>query len=197
MSVDLMIPREPRGTLGMLASGRSTPLDTALVDGRLSFLVIGIGPDGAAVREVAARRRGPIRKIHYLRAILHTLITWRPEPLRVEIDGEPIPESFAWVLVSNVIGYGGLFRLCRDRRLDDGRWEVYLFPRGSRWALLGYSLRAMLLGLPGGDCRMRLASRVSLRAAAPVPIEIDGDYAGESERIEIEVQPGPFTLLLP
>lgn len=197
MSLDLKIPRRLEGTLAMLASGRRTGLDVARVNGRLSFLVTGIGPDGAAVREVDRRRDGPIHKFDYVVAIWHTLRHWRAQAMRVELDGEALPQPYHWVLVSNVIGYGGLFRLSPRRRLDDGLWEVYLFPRGSRWALLCYALRAILLGLPGGDCRMRQARRVRLLADAPLPIEVDGDYAGEATEIEIEVQPGPYTLLLP
>ncbi|MFT4538826.1 MAG: diacylglycerol kinase (ATP) [Planctomycetota bacterium] len=197
MGVDLGIPRKVSGTLAMLASGRSTGLDIALVNGRISFVVVGLGPDGYAVRVVDEHREGPINKLHYVRGIWHTLLKWRPTAIRVELDGKALPGSFAWVLVSNVIGYGGLLRLSRERRLDDGLWEVYLFPRGGRLALLSYALRGILLGLPGGDCRMQTAGHVRLSTEEPAPMEIDGDYAGQVSEVTIEVQPDSFLLLLP
>jgi YegS/Rv2252/BmrU family lipid kinase len=178
MAHDLMLPREPQAVLAMLARGRTTGLDVAEVNGRVSFLVTGVGIDGAIVRCIDEGRCGPISKWSYVRPILHTLLGWRPPSLAVHLDGARVEGEWAWVLVSNIIGYGGFMRLSPERVLDDGLYEVFLFPRGSRLALLGYGLRGVLRHLPGGDCRMLRAREVRIESREPAHYQVDGDYGG-------------------
>lgn len=203
MALDLEIPRHPAGTLEVLASGRSTDLDVARVrggvserpEGKLSFLVTGVGFDGMAVHEVSVARTGPITKWAYVRAALRTILRYRAPRLSVEIDGEDRGEH-TWVLVANVIRYGGSWRLAQDRRLDDGLFEVYLIPARGRWSVAAYALRAALLGLPGGACTMSRARAVRVTSGEPVAVQIDGDAAGTTP-VELSVEHAPFRLLLP
>ena len=178
LALDLHLPRSVEGIVDMLARGRTRGLDVAEVNGRLSFLVTGVGIDGAIVQRIEQARSGPITKWNYVRSSLATIWSWHPPALSVAVDGKRIAGSWAWVLVSNIIGYGGFLKLSPERVLDDGRFEVFLFPRGTRAALLEYGLRGALHHLPSGDCRMLEASRVRIEAAEPTPYQVDGDYGG-------------------
>jgi diacylglycerol kinase family enzyme len=75
-------------------------------------------------------------------------------------------------------------------------FEVYLFPKGSRWNLAGYALRACLSGLPGGSCTRVRARRVRITSEVPVPCQVDGDAYGETP-VEIAVHPVQSRLVLP
>lgn len=187
LATDVGLPRDATRAAAAVLAGATTGLDLARVDGRLSFLVTGVGFDGAAVRDVDRRRCGrPITKLFYLSSVLRCLLRQREVPLSVEVDGALQDEPAGWVLVSNVIGYGALFRLSPSRRLDDGLYEVYLFPRATRRALLAYGLRGLLRRLPGGSVKMVRARHVRVTAAEPVPVEVDGDPGGDTP-VEIEV----------
>ena len=59
-------------------------LDTAEVNGRLTFLCVGVGIDGHAVREVERRRTGAITKLIYVDAMLRVLRSYRPPELELE-----------------------------------------------------------------------------------------------------------------
>lgn len=197
LCLDLRLPRRARGTLEMIRAGRTTGLDVARVNGRLSFLVTGVGIDGAIVQRVDEHRRGPITKWSYVRAALSAFTRgFRIPRLVVTLDGERLEGHWAWVLVSNIIGYGGILKLFPGRRLDDGLFEVFLFPKGSRLALLGYALRGVVRGLPGGSCSMRTARSVRIESDPPVPYEVDGDYAGQTP-VEVRVSGEHFRLLIP
>lgn len=185
-----------------LRTGRVSELDVAMVrvgperEARVSFLVTGVGFDGEAVRLVEQRRRGPITRWIYVRALLDALRSWRAEPLELELDGEVRPDACAWVLCSNVGGYGGVWRLSRERRIDDGLFEVYLLPARSRLAVLGLGLRGLLLGLPSGGIEMQRVRHLRVRAASPVAVEVDGDHAGVTP-VELEVQPARARIVVP
>jgi len=196
LSVDLGLPRTVAGTVAMLQSNRLQGLDVARVNGRLSFLVVGVGFDGAAVHEVERRRRGAITKWCYVSAVLRTLGRWRPPQLSVEIDGRPLEGRFGWVLVSNLIGYGGILQLWKDRKLDDGLFEVFLFEKATRVALVRYALAGVFKRLPGRSCRMVQARRVSIQSDVPVPYQVDGDRGGETP-IDLQVSGERFQLVVP
>ena len=197
LALDLGLPRSVQGLLGIVGRGRTAPIDTGRVNGgRLTFLVTGVGFDALAVREVESRRRGPITKAAYVAAGMRALAGYRAPRLEVEIDGEKRPGRYAQVLVSNIVHYGGFRVLSADRRLDDGLFEVYLFPKGSRASLLGYAVRACLSGLPGGSCTRLRARRVRITSEVPVPCQVDGDAFGETP-VEICVHPVQSRLVVP
>lgn len=193
---DLCLPRNVAGTLAAIERGRTTEIDTARVNGRTSFLVVGVGIDGAIVRDVEERRRGPITKLFYLRSVLRALRGNRPARLTVVADGERLPGTYGWVLVSNIVGYGGVLRLSPERRLADGLFEVFPFPLGTRRALVGYGMAGLLRRLPGRCCKMVRAAHVRIEAESPTPYEVDGDYGGETP-VELEVTPARHRLIVP
>ncbi len=197
MSLDLALPRDVAGLLEVLRRGRTIAVDTARVNGtRLSFLVTGVGFDAMAVRELEARRTGPISRVAYVAAGLRVLRRYSPPSLAVEVDGRVLQGRFAQVLASNVIHYAGLRVLARDRSLADGCFEVYLFAEGSRTSLAAYALRAVLAGLPGGSCTRVRARRVRIASDTPVPCQVDGDLFGETP-VELVVHPVQSRLVVP
>ncbi|MFT5049456.1 MAG: diacylglycerol kinase (ATP) [Chlamydiales bacterium] len=196
LSLDLRLPRTVAGTVAMLQSGRLQGIDVAHVNGRLSFLVVGVGFDGAAVREVERLRRGPITKWNYVGAVLRVLRTWRAPRLSVEIDGRAIPGTYGWIVVSNLIGYGGILQLWKERKLDDGLYEVFLFEKATRLALVRYALAGFLGRLPGRSCRMLQARQVRIQSEVPVPYQVDGDQGGETP-IDLQISSERFKLVVP
>jgi len=178
LSLDLRLPRDARGVVELIERGRTQAIDVARVNGELSFLVTGVGLDAQVVHEVERARRGPITKLAYVAAALRALGAYRLPRLEVELDGRRVADPVGLVLISNIIHYGGSFQLSRDRRLDDGQFEVYLF-RNARVLPLGWlALRAFVASLPGGSCEMQLARRVRVLSDAPTPYHVDGDRGG-------------------
>lgn len=186
LSIDLQLPREPEAVAALALAGRTQTIDVARANGVLSFLVTGVGLDAAAVAEVERVRRGPITKLAYVGAMLRALRGYRAPQLEVELDGRRVEGPVEMLLISNVIHYGGSFRLSPERRLDDGAFEVYLFRDASRLALARTALRAWFAHLPGGACELRRARAVLVRADAPVPYHVDGDRGGATP-LEFEV----------
>jgi YegS/Rv2252/BmrU family lipid kinase len=197
LALDLALPRGVEALVELVRAGTTRGLDVGHVNGRTSFLVTGVGIDGRIVEALEKARRGPISKATYVRHGVGAFCSgFRPPELVVSVDGETVPGVFGWVLVSNVVNYGGLPVLSADQELDDGLWEAYLFRRGTRASLLRYGLRGLLRRLPGGDCLRVQGRRVRVESAEPVPYQVDGDYGGVTP-VEIEVGPQPFRILAP
>ena len=194
---DLGLPRDVDRALDVMLRGHSVLMDVADVNGQLSFLVTGVGPDAAVVGDVHRRRvHGKLSKWSYVPAAIRTYLTFKPVPLSVEVDGEPLSGTFSQVLVSNTIYYGGVARIAPDRLLDDGKFEVFLFRRGDKLSLLLYTVRVFLGLVPGGSILKKRARHVRITSQTPAPCEIDGDPAG-STPIEVRVTGVRYQLLVP
>jgi YegS/Rv2252/BmrU family lipid kinase len=196
LSLDLGLPREPRAAVEAMLTGHAQAIDVARVNGALGFLVTGVGFDAGVVEELERRRSGPITKASYVAAMLRMLRAYSPPQLSLELDGQRVAGPVAMVLASNIVHYGGVLRLARDRQLDDGLFEVYMFRDGRIGALLGASLRGVLGRLPGGSTEMRRARRLRITSPTPVPYHVDGDFGGHTP-LELEVSATRRRILIP
>lgn len=197
LAAELHLPRDVDRALEIIARKRAATIDVATVNGMLSFLVMGVGFDGRAVHEVAARRRGPITKLAYATAVVRALAGYREPRLEAEIDGEPVEGGpFGLVLCSNITHYGGFMRLSPEGRLDDGRFDVYLFRSATPFGLVGHAVRGVLGRLIGEACLVRSARHLRVTSDAPVPVQVDGDPAGETP-VELEVGDRQYRILVP
>lgn len=192
----LGLSADPERALGYFLAGRLQELDVARVGARLAHLVVGVGFDAHVVREVEARRRGPITKFAYLGAALRALRAYRPVPLRVWLDGIELAERPGLIWIANTPKYADLLRFAPGTRLDDGQWEVYLFARGSVPELVAAGLRGLVSTLPGGPVTRQSARSVRIEAAEPVPYQVDGDVGGVTP-LDFELLPLRFRLVVP
>ena len=197
LCADLGLPRDVDRALEVLLGAKTVDVDVADVNGELSFLMTGVGPDAMVIEDVDEHRKDKrLTKWSYLPAGIRSFLRYRPEPLTVELDGEELEGTFSQVMASNLIHYGGLIRLCPDRVLDDGLFEVFLFRGSSRWSLLVYTLRFFFHMIPGGSVEMRRAARIRVRSNGSVPFHIDGDPVGRTP-VDIHVTGNRFQLLVP
>jgi diacylglycerol kinase family enzyme len=171
-------------------------IDVARVDGRMSFLVTSVGIDAMTVAEVERRRNGPIRKLSYVPALVSALRGYEPPRLSVEVDGERMAGEFGLVLIANTRGYGGVLRLDANARIDDGLFEVYLFPTGRVGELVRAFVRGALHRLPGGPVKLSRGRRIAVRSSEPVPYQVDGDSGGLTP-LELVVSPTRYRLIVP
>ena len=196
LATELGLPRDVHHALDILIGGRAMEIDVLRVNGTLATFVVGVGIDALTVRELERRRRGPIRKSHYLPAALRALRGYHPPELAVELDGSVVEGTFGFVLVSNTTGYGAVLHLSPDARMDDGELEVYLFPKGTKRELLGAFVRGVVGHLPAGAVRMERARSIRIRSREEVPYQVDGDLGGVTP-VEVALAPNRYTVLVP
>ena len=192
----LGLPADPARALDVFLAGRTRGLDVARVGERYAHLVVGVGFDARVVREVEARRTGPITKAAYFGAALRAFPWRRPVPLRVWIDGRELPRHFGMVWIANTPKYADLLQLARETRVDDGLWEVYLFPSARLAELASALVRGLVAHLPGGAITMQRAREVRVEAEQPVPYQVDGDAGGETP-CALALLPERFRLVVP
>ena len=113
-----------------------------------------------------------------------------------EVDGERLAGTAGFVLVANTRNYAGLLHLDPAARIDDRRFEVYLFSTGKLFELLCAFARGVVGHLPGGAVKLVRGARVRVTSETPVPFEIDGE-AGGTTPLELELGPNQYRLVVP
>jgi diacylglycerol kinase (ATP) len=133
-------PRRPADAVAHVLEGALTRLDLGrarTADGtvRLFTTVAHVGLDAAA-NERVNRIRGRHGSIAYALAALRLLPTYRPRPLRVQVDGDTW-EGRAWLAAAgNAPNYGGGMAITPDAELRDGRLDVCVVGDVTRRTLL-------------------------------------------------------------
>ena len=187
--------------------GRFQQLDAASADmpdgtQRLFLLMLGCGFDAEVVERLHAGRTGPISRWSYVKPILDSMRTYRYPKLAVtcyDAEGGTLaePEDARWAFVFNFPFYALGLGICDDADPRDGTLDIITFPGRSVWQGL-VQVMAVLMGRHRGlrGVEVIRAARIRIEAEHSVPIQLDGDPAGQLP-VEIRVLPRRWTAVVP
>lgn len=194
---NLGLARDPARAARRVVEGRVVTLDVGLArwpGGHRYFL----GSAGAGFDAVVAGRAGARGgRLIYARAVLTSLREYRPAELAVRLD-----DAGAWagpaasVVVCNGAWFGGGMRIAPGARPDDGLLDVVRLGALGRLELARW-LPTVYWGGHLANPRITLvrAARVRVDAAAPLPVQIDGEL-GAHTPLDIEIRPGALRFLV-
>jgi diacylglycerol kinase family enzyme len=179
---------------------RTIDLGRATAGGRsrLFALMLGAGFDAAVVHRVAAWRGRSaalrrVRRASYVMPIVACALEYAYSRLRVAADGEIV--DGAHCVVANVAAYALDLALTPTAAADDGRLDWLMLERPGLASLLAYCWSVYRRRhLRRVDVRAGQATRVRLTAAAPTPVQLDGDPWGTTP-VDVEVVPRALTLI--
>lgn len=206
LSHELKLPRRAARLAEVVREGAIQPFDlgrVTLAPGagcpagpRPALLVWDFGLGGALMQAMDEVRDGPIRKLDYAGLLWKLLRRWQPQPQRVIADGRDLG-CFEYGIVTNIRTYASSAFRFPPTEYDDGRWELYLFPRVNARLIASLAARAALRRLEGtpGMVRAR-AAEVRVAGEQPTPVEIDGDWYGATP-VEFRVEDRQIPILRP
>lgn len=160
---------------------------------RLVVTAAGAGFDASVARRTATG--GGRGTLPYLRGIVATLASHATTPAEIEIDG-----AVAWsgrlstVVVANGAFYAGGMKIAPTADPGDGQLDSVILGDLGRLELLRWLPTVYRGGhLANPKIVTQRARRVSIRAASPLPVHVDGEPAGETP-VTFEVRPGALRL---
>ncbi len=193
---------DPAALARALGAGRTRALDlgraSAAGRSRLFALMLSAGIDAEVVRRLAAWRGAgtTLRRVtrrSYVVPVCAALLTYRPRP--VSLATESTAATGAGCVVANTPAYALGLEPVPAARADDGVLDWVMFERGGPAALVTYAWAVWRRRhLARGDVRCGRAGRLTLDAAEPVPVQLDGDPWGTTP-VTVEVAPGALTLV--
>ena len=189
--------RSPERLLQTLLNGTERRIDVGRVGSHIFLVVAGIGYDAEVVRRLSHRRRGPITYIDYCIPMWRTFWEHRFPHLKVRVDGQEVFSGHGLVLAGNMPQYGMRLKILREAVVDDGQFDVCIFPCASRLKLLLHAGRvACGQHLASGDVLYLQGRVIEVSSHQVVPVELDGDFGGQLP-LRIEVLPRTLSLLVP
>jgi diacylglycerol kinase (ATP) len=191
------VPRDPLEAARRIASGVERRVDVGRVGDRWFTNGVGVGLDARVAVEANRNRRLAGIGI-YLWALARVLRSYRPQVMRVEIDGgEVIERPLTLATVGNGARHGGGFWICPAAKIDDGLLDVCICDGLGTLQILGFLPRTLRGTHVGASCvHMRTARRVRISSETPFAVHADGEILFEAAReLEIEIAPGRLRLL--
>jgi diacylglycerol kinase (ATP) len=190
----LDIPRDLDGAAAVLAGGATRTIDVGEAKGQIFFEAGSVGMTAAVFR--AAQR---VDAGHYraLGEILWVLVRYRPSRMRIELDDRMVTTRALAVVVANGPYTGLGYTAAPDAELDDGRFDVRVFRRFSRWELVRH-FGAIAFGRRRYEPKVATfrSARVRIEGYHPLSCRADGNDLGTTP-VVYTVHPRALRVVVP
>ncbi len=174
---------------------RTSQVDAGICNGRLFLNGIGIGFDGAIVKDLIGKRK-IAGKASYLVAIMKNVMSYNEKPCIIQLENETIEQDCFMISVANAKRYGGGFHVAPKAVIDDSLLDVSIIAEISpikRLRYLPVMEKGVHLELP--FVKYRQAASVNISSPFELHAHADGEYFSATN-FELEVLPGRFSFLV-
>ena len=207
LALNLDLPSDLDDAVDVALHGDRRPLDVGTLDGGADRFVImsGLGFDAAMLRDANPTLKTRIGALAYVLSGLCQLRR-RPAGFRIRLDDQqPITRVGQGLLIVNLGRLQGGLTVVPDAQPDDGVLDVAVL--GTRtpvdWLRLATQVLLRRQRQPeqqrqaGPPLELFRARRVEVDCDRPQPVERDGDPAGSTRRLVVELLPRALTLCVP
>jgi YegS/Rv2252/BmrU family lipid kinase len=177
-----------------LLSAEPFLIDAGICNGILFLNGVGIGFDGAIVKDMLGKKK-MAGKASYLLSILKNIVKYHEEFYSITIDGETIEKECLLVSIANGKRYGGGFNVAPLASVTDGVLDVNVVGKIAPFKRIKYLPvieEGKHIDLP--FVHYRQSNKIHIKANKNLPCHIDGEYF-EAKEFEIECLPGFFLFL--
>jgi len=192
--------RDPEHMIQCLRNGTVRPLDMGIANGQSFMVVAGIGFDAEVVDRLVRLRRGHITHLSYAGPLWRSFWEHRWPELKITAETPDGPTAWAtrgMVFVGNMPRYSLGLQVVRDAVPDDGLLDLVAMRCHGRLAQIGHSLRTVLrTHIEHADVFHHRVIRLHISSDRPVPVEIDGEYAGQLP-LDIAIRPAAIRVKVP
>ena len=166
----------------LLKANAVREIDIATANGRVFLLMVSCGYDAGVVHALTKVRRGPITKLSYVLPALQHLRDQAYPPVTVTVDGRAVCDGVpGQVFVGNVAEYGTGIPVLDEADSADGLLDVCVLPCAGHTQFARLIWRLVRRGHRAAPGVIYTRGRdVTITAAAPLPVQIDGDAAGHT-----------------
>ena len=194
---DLCLPRTPAGTADLIENGRVIMADLATMNGMKFIMIAGVGFDAKVTEALKAVRTGRVSNLSYALPVLRTLRSGQRMMFHVMVDGRQYARGEI-VLVCNVRSYGGICEMAYDAGVDSGNLDIIVLPKESAASIARYFFMARFNRITRVKGVVYLKGKqVTITADAPVPMQLDGDFAGRFPEVGISLRPNCLPIMAP
>lgn len=183
----LQLPADPVETARIILRSDVGALDVGRFNQRMFMYVASFGAFTKVSYSAPQNVKNDLGHFAYILEGVKDLSSLRYYPARIEADGEVFEGRFLFGAIANATSIGGLMKLkAEDVALDDGRFEMLLFPEPKNANDLNDMFRALLLqDYSGNGLILHHASQITVESPDELSWSLDGEFEGGGKRAEI------------
>jgi len=194
MAKELGLPPAPAAALDVAVNGTEKAVDVLYLNGTdLCLHLSDIGLNAQLVRYAQSQNwRG---MLGYARAAFWSLLRRRLMRVRIQCDTEEVERTAFMVVLANARVYGTGATINPEGDVSDGRFEVVVLRR-----LVGRELLKMFWRFqPFNPNAVEIFSTTAVRldVTRRVDFQVDGEYRGKTNLVNVEIRPGVLRVLVP
>lgn len=188
-------PRKRRDIARFLASARRRVIDVGEVNGRIFVNAAGVGIDGHVAERVEASARIVGPALGYFVGALVSIASYRPQPMRLRIDGETREGKHLLVVAANGTHFGSGMHVAPKAKVDDGLFDIVVAGDLGRWASL-VALAKLYRGthVNGRDVLAFRARSLDVELERELPAQADGEPV-RARALTVRMRAGELTVL--
>ncbi len=183
----------------VMGKGKTQTIDCGEFNGEIFVYVASFGAFTKVSYATNQETKNVFGKGAYIFDGIQSVFDIRPYHARVTTDDAVYEDDFIFGSVSNSLSVGGIINLPRDEvNLSDGKLEVLLIRSVENPEDLPDTIHAVLdLNFDHENVIYTQSSAVNIEFTEKTPFTLDGEYAGDIDKVNIkDINPG-YDLLIP
>jgi YegS/Rv2252/BmrU family lipid kinase len=188
-------PRKRRDIAPFLAGARRRVIDVGEVNGRIFVNAAGVGIDGHVAERIEASARVVGPALGYFVGALVSIASYRPQPMRLQIDGETREGKHLLVVAANGTHFGSGMHVAPKAKVDDGLFDIVVAGDLGRWSSL-VALAKLYRGthVNGRDVLAFRARSLDVELERELPTQADGEPM-RAGSLTVRMRAGALTVL--
>jgi YegS/Rv2252/BmrU family lipid kinase len=198
------IPRDIDAAMQIIFKGKGTFIDAFFINDRFCCMLCGVGFDAQVAHDFARQNTRGLST--YIKQTLKNFIIAPTYPFEITIKGKSFSTDAFFISIANSNQFGNNFTIAPQASLSDGLLDIVIVKKMNRIKLVWAVIQQIRTGTPAhhegknfhkNEVLYFQADKLIIRNPSLAPMHIDGEPVRTAKKIEVQVLPGAFKLLMP
>jgi diacylglycerol kinase (ATP) len=198
------IPRSADKALEIIFNGKTSCVDTFLINGKLSCMLCGIGLDAQVAYDFSLQKKRGLST--YIKQTFKNFLSASPYHFELNVQGKQFQVDAFFISIANSNQFGNNFTIAPEASLRDGLLDIIIVKKMSKpriiWSVFKQMKTGKILKFEEKNFHNRnilyfQTDSLQIINDEMAPLHIDGDHAPTAKKFDIEILPSAFTLIRP
>ena len=198
------IPRSVDKALEIIFKGKTSCVDSFLINGKLSCMLCGIGLDAQVAYDFSLQKKRGLST--YIKQTFKNFLAATPYHFELKVHDETFKVDAFFICIANSNQFGNNFTIAPEASLSDGLLDIIVVKKMSKpriiWSVFKQMKTGKIIAFEEKNFHKKnilYFQTGSLQIINPemAPLHIDGDHAPTAKKFDIEILPSAFTLIRP
>ena len=197
------IPKDPAAAIELILKGKSLPTDAFLLNKQFACMLCGLGFDAKVAHDFAQQPKRGLG--NYVKMVVRNFFSARTWPFEITVKGKNFTTEAYFISIANSNQFGNNFTIAPKASLRDGLLDIVIVTKQNKLNVLLNTfsqLRGKKALQPDSMIDKNKAvvyfqtDSFQLKNTGAAPLHIDGDPASCPDKLDIQILPGCFKLIV-